>query len=435
MNKGFLLALGLCLFLQVQLGASKVITIPLQSSSRLNMLTRGSNRTEVYGDSGQLKRAYITSPLSGCASNDFGVTVALGVPPQKFDMILDTGSTTLAVASSACGNCGNGAEYTPGSSAAKTSGTISTTYGDQSGWTADIYTDTVAIGPVAVSLTFGAIKTSNQFFSPQGCQTGTPSESRGIIGMGYPPLLESPSQSYIDTVIDSGLLDKGQFAIQMCDTTGNLWLGGYDPKYIRGGFSYTPIVLETYYVVTLSDLRFDGASLGYTANAFGEPIVDSGTSLFILPTNIYNTLVASITSNSNFLQFFPSDFFSSGNCYTLPSHSPDSINQALPTMDIILGTGGQAIELTMTAVSSYILKAVDGGTTYYCPGIAPTTDTLTIMGWSVMNQYTVLFDRDNSQVGFAVTRCGGTPNNGNSIHSNTSVLMLIGAFLALFFAY
>jgi hypothetical protein len=59
----------------------------------------------------------VTVPLSGCVPY-YTANVTLGAGAESFALVLDTGSTTLAVASSACTDCtGVSPLYTPGFSA------------------------------------------------------------------------------------------------------------------------------------------------------------------------------------------------------------------------------------------------------------------------------------------------------------------------------
>ncbi len=60
---------------------------------------------------------------------------------QLEQVILDTGSTTLAVAGSTCSNCGVSPEYTPGASATDQHMMGSSQYADNSGWSGEIFQD------------------------------------------------------------------------------------------------------------------------------------------------------------------------------------------------------------------------------------------------------------------------------------------------------
>src|SRR3984957_17514288 len=57
----------------------------------------------------------LAAPLSACSADVYSVGVTVGM--QTFQVIVDTGSSTLGVAASTCANCNVTPEYTPGSTA------------------------------------------------------------------------------------------------------------------------------------------------------------------------------------------------------------------------------------------------------------------------------------------------------------------------------
>ena len=78
------------------------------------------------------KRDISTADLSGCISTLFDGLVDIGSPPQQFSLLIDTGSTSLAVAGNNCSTC-NGLVtgfYEPGPSATAEGVFTSTLYGD-----------------------------------------------------------------------------------------------------------------------------------------------------------------------------------------------------------------------------------------------------------------------------------------------------------------
>ena len=79
--------------------------------------------------------------LSGCTSGDYTAEVTLGTD-QIFDMIVDSGSSTIAVAGAACSNCNAITPlYTPGSTATNAHSRASGAYGAASGWNGAVYND------------------------------------------------------------------------------------------------------------------------------------------------------------------------------------------------------------------------------------------------------------------------------------------------------
>ena len=87
----------------------------------------------------------------------------------------------------------------------------------------------------------------------------------------------------------------------------------------------------------------------------------------------------------------------SGSCIEL-SQTPAQLNVLLPAIGLSLGG---SIQLTLTAVSSYIMYVPDGAINYYCPGIGYTSSSFTVLGWSIINQFITIFDVGNSRIGFS----------------------------------
>jgi len=163
----------------------------------------------------------------------------------------------------------------------------------------------------------------------------------------------------------------------------------------------------------MSDFEYNGVSLGYTNGTFGETIVDSGTTELNLPDAIYQSIVNSLQQNTVFTQAFSNHYFTDGYCVPINNGVSNSTLNLLPNITVVLGSSNQ-VYLTLSGVNSYIQAVANpNGHTYYCPGISSGSPT--ILGWSVMNQYIVVFDKANSRVGFGKPiACGITPNTTNS---------------------
>jgi len=122
-------------------------------------------------------------------------------------VIIDTGSSNLAIASSQCTNCGVSPEYT--GSLDTTKPLISVTYGAGS-WNGSEATDSIAFGGIAaVKASFVGITSQDNFFSSTMC-----AGSEGILGLAYGSLAEGGITPFFD-VLESAGVPNG-FAIQLC---------------------------------------------------------------------------------------------------------------------------------------------------------------------------------------------------------------------------
>ena len=393
-------------------------------------------------------QAYQVGVLGGCAFVDFTVPVSIGTPAQSvMQLIVDTGSSTMAVASTACTNCAGvfpeyNATLSNSSVPFQTSVTASSTYADGSGWSGKIFYDQMRVGSSPfLNVSFVAMTSQAGFFTTQTCQLSmvnpTSNLNQGIAGMAY-PRYDANNNPNLPSFMDSwtkytGLPNK--FAIQLCMTTGNLWLGGYDPAYFQSSLTYIPIqpqggVYGLYNVfwtklsmstqaapTTFTALNFTAATLGGQC-ADAQPtctIVDSGSSLFQMPMAAYSSVVNNIVSSSQFQTYFPNsngnNYFDLGLCVTPASAVSDAtLNSVIPAMELTLSASSRSnvstdVTLPLLPVNSYLVPVSISGTIYYCPGINgyPAGGYDSILGWSVMNQFVIDFDRGASppRIGFA----------------------------------
>ena len=163
--------------------------------------------------------------LKGCSSQDYAATSNLGVGKgrQSLQLIVDSGSSTLAVASDKCRNCNVEPAYK------LISGTTQNTLVDaqygSGAWRGVIVKDTVSLGfAPARPMNFGDILTQDSFFSDSNCTYGVraPSINQGIVGMGPPDLLLPGTGSYFMAITSA--LPEPTYSVALCDVDGFLLL-------------------------------------------------------------------------------------------------------------------------------------------------------------------------------------------------------------------
>jgi hypothetical protein len=106
------------------------------------------------------------------------------------------------------------------------------------------------------------------------------------------------------------------FSIQMCENSGALWFGGYDESTFTGDIVWTPIIpsneaTATYWSVDPSDMFVGNQSLGFGVNDWPRlggafNIIDSGTTLWELPTRIFNAVRDRLLADAVFRRYFRS---------------------------------------------------------------------------------------------------------------------------------
>jgi hypothetical protein len=358
-----------------------------------------------------------TIPLTGCPSLGYAASFAIG--GQPFDLIVDTGSGDLAVASNACPTCGDVTPvYTPGASAMDQGRQVTSQYGIGT-WTGELFSDQVSLTAAALStsMKFVAIQSQSQFFPPPppppstpGCEFGTvPFAPQGIAGFGPSTLATPRADVFMSRLVAQGLVPN-VFAVELCPVGGQLWIGGFDTQAAATTDvpSYTPMTDSGFYSLTLNDLQLGGQSLGFGAADFGTTIVDTGTTSLALQPAMLAALTQSIAANSVFQTSFQGatgNWLTTNNCYKAVSPlSATELDAMLPGVTLVMpGVAGGTIAIELTATESYLAPSLDGTTTYYCSGVLANTAKMasTILGVAAMSAHLIIFDAGAMRIGFA----------------------------------
>ena len=356
-----------------------------------------------------------TVSLTGCATAGYVAPVTIG--SQNFAVVVDSGSTTLGVGSTACAGCtGISPLYTPGPSATDLGATASETFGDNSSFSGEIIRDDVSLAGNSVPLAFVAIASQHQFFGPAACNfVDVPNTYQGLLGLGGTSLAVSRTGSYVDTLESTSTLGDA-FAVQVCGVGGRLWLGGYDPAFVTAPPVFTLAVNSPFYAVVLEDIRIGGTSLGIPQATYSETLVDIGTTALVLPNSAFSALAGAVAANPVFQQNFGSaSFFGGSNCI-LPSQglTKAQLDAMLPALTLVVPSlTGSALTIDLPATESYLLQQDDTqGNAYYCSGIERAAGSPTIIGANALHTLITIFDRLHGQIGFAPQQ--GCPTLGGT---------------------
>jgi len=342
---------------------------------------------------------------SGGSGTDYALTSVEGLAyttnitvggSQTFDVIFDTGSTSLAIAGASCGDCNVMPAYTPGSSGQDQHTTSQSQYGDMTSWNAENFSDSVAItGDSPVTMRFASI--TSQSTNPPFFRPGFPDQ--GIIGFGAPITAVPGTDSYDQQRMTAGRSEN--FAVQLCANNGSLWFGGADPSHEASAEQATPMVpinnMQPYYAVDIKSAGAGSASIGLS----GEAVVDTGTSIMVMSSDATNALISQITSAPGYQQLFGSQTLSgdasSIDCLTSSATSAQ-VDAMLPPLTITLAdTNNGTFTLSSPATQSYFIPV--GGE--YCFGVAAVTGLPTILGDAFLRGYVTVFDVEREQVRFA----------------------------------
>ncbi|KAJ7023467.1 aspartic peptidase domain-containing protein [Mycena alexandri] len=357
---------------------------PIKASvKKISSVTDSKNI--VAHDKARLNHYFKKSPVEELATGSAPVTnevfsyiAETQVGSQTFDLIVDTGSSNTWV--------GATTKFTAGSTGKSTGDSVSVSYGSGS-FSGTEYTDTVSLGgTTATSQSIGVAKSSTGF-------TGTD----GIIGFGPEELTEDTVTgvdevpTFLQTLVSEGVIDSNILGVSFAPLTGSsdesangeLTLGGVDDSAFTGDLSYTTRVAP-YWGVSVSKFAFGSTSLG-TTTASG--IVDTGTTLFYVPTAVYNKFLTAskgkLDNTSGLVKF-----------------------TTKPTSNFTFVIGGTTFTLTpaqyLIATAQYANWGISSTSGFYTfIGDGGSDSPNTILGQSFLEFYYSVYDTDNNRVGLA----------------------------------
>jgi hypothetical protein len=331
---------------------------------------------------------------------EYFVGFTIGTPGQAFEAQVDTGSSDLLINSVGCSGCGNGRKFNPAQSSTAKKVSCSQyncatchsnqcgfddQYGDGSEVSGPVYTDVLNFpGSTlpATTIQFGATTQSSPNFEPTGVD--------GIFGLSYgalsswggvPPFERIVQQQGIPNVYSMCLTPSG----------GKLNLGYTAPS----STLWTPVIKKEWFVITVHDFSVNGQPLGYSAPHYADAIVDSGTTLLLLPNAPYNTLVSRVHAMCNQGVDLP------GVCGAVAGHSifdgycyPMTAQQ-IKNFPIITASIPGWNTLTINP-HDYLIT--NQGT--YCWGIGNAGQG-TILGDVAVQNQNIIYDMGNNRIGLA----------------------------------
>ena len=370
----------------------------------------------------------------------FYATLYVGTPPQPMKVQVDTGSSDLVLYSAGCVGCVgrnpalfyNYGASSSGSYVACYAGCIhcqplnsSTTtplcdfvdaYGDGTEFRG-IVTNEVAWLP---STSSSSSSESSSVSSPAKMQFGQilrdandtdPSTIQGLWGMAYGSLSSWSGTPVFEDMVEQGVVDADVFS--MClpypvvdsSPSPGMVFGSPALAALEGtDVMYTPIAVESYYVVNVTTVLVGGTKLDSQPDWFDDTIVDSGTTLTYLDSRIYNAFIDVLKASCSTPSPLP------GICGPNPALlngqdialSPEDMG-AFPSIQVAMPGFAQG-QYVVIPPHSYLLPYTEG--TFYLAVFGSGDMGGTIFGDTTMGNYNVVFDRTNARVGFApVSTC------------------------------
>merc|ERR1712188_216914 len=298
--------------------------------------------------------------------------ITIGTPPQKFNVIFDTGSSNLWVPSKTAFmplNFHNKYDNTKSSTYVKNGTSFAIQYGSGS-LTGFVSQDTVTMGGVTIK---------NQLFAEATKEPGLAfkvGKFDGIMGMAF----QSIAVDGMEPAWYSAVGDQKLFGVYLGGTSGvggEMTLGGTDSAHYTGDLTYVPVSRAKYW-----QLSVDSFSIGNLSKV--EGIVDTGTSLLVAPPDVVSAFGKKIGATLVMGKEWPLD------CSKVAG---------LPDLDITIG--GKNFPLKG---SDYILN-VSGQCLLGMMGMDLSREGLSlILGDVFIRKYYTVFDMGKQQLGFATAK-------------------------------
>jgi len=264
------------------------VTMPLNKKP----LMTGVERALLQHDHSAFVSATPNGPATVVINNfqdsQFYGMIQLGTPQQDLRVIYDSGSSNLWVSNIKpgifhIGEKHNYYDHSKSSTYVKNGTTFAIEYG--SGPVAGEYSaDTMSIAGVDIE---GYTFAEANDVSGLGPAYGV-GHFDGICGMGWDDISVDGVQTPLRALVESGKLDEPVYAFFLGSggAVGELTIGGVNSARYTGDFHYVPVVemvpgVTGYWEIALDDVQVNGASISSSKRG----VVDSGTSLMVVPTD------------------------------------------------------------------------------------------------------------------------------------------------------
>ncbi|KAL5138604.1 Aspartic proteinase oryzasin-1 [Glycine soja] len=223
-------------------------------------------------------------PLKNYLDAQYYGEIGIGTPPQKFNVIFDTGSSNLWVPSSKCYfsiACYTHHWYKSKKSKTYTKNGTSCKIGYGSGSISGFFSkDHVKVGDVVVK---------NQDFieaTREGSLSFVLAKFDGLLGLGFQEIsVENAVPVWYNMVKQNLVFSFWLNGDPKAKDGGELIFGGIDPKHFKGDHIYVPVTKKGYWQIEMGDFFIGGLSTGVCEGGCAA-IVDSGTSLLAGPTTV-----------------------------------------------------------------------------------------------------------------------------------------------------
>lgn len=336
------------------------------------------------------------SVVANPEAQDVAYLCEVNIGGQTLNLDFDTGSADLWVFSSELSSSVSRGHdiYNPSKSSTSKvvqGATWNITYGDGSGASGNVYTDSVTVGGITV--TGQTVELAEQVSS----QFTQDTDNDGLLGLAFSSIntvKPNKATTWFDTGIQQGLFDKNVFTADLKHNAPGTYDFGYiDPSKYTGEITYTPVNTDQGF------WEFTGTGYGVGSNSFNQQsidaIADTGTTLLLMDDSV----VADYYSN---VQGAQNDQSQGGYVFDCSTELPD--------FSLGIGSGQAVIPGALMSLGS-----VSQGSSQCFGGIQSNSGIgLSIYGDIFLKAVLAVFDADNTQFGWAPKNTGAGSGSGGS---------------------
>ncbi|KAL3349546.1 hypothetical protein AABB24_022582 [Solanum stoloniferum] len=337
----------------------------------------------------------------------------IGTPPQKFALIVDTGSTVTYVPCSSCKKCGNHQDpkFQPEKSSTYQSVKCDKTcpcdlkrqqciyerrYAEMSSSFGLLGEDVISFGNLS------ELGPQRAVFGCEIAETGDLYSQRadGIMGLGRGDV------SIVDQLVGKHVIsDSFSLCYGGMDFGGGAMVLGGIKTPAHTVFTKSYFGRSPYYNIELKEIHVAGKPLKINPQVFGGKhgtILDSGTTYAYLPEAVFVAFKSAVMKELHSLkQIKGPDPSFNDICFSGAGSDVSQLAKNFPPVDMVFSDGNK---LTISP-ENYLFQhfKVRGA---YCLGIFPNGKNPTsLLGGIVVRNTLVTYDRENERIGFWKTNC------------------------------
>ncbi|GFQ97706.1 beta-secretase 1 [Trichonephila clavata] len=342
--------------------------------------------------------------IYGESQHGYYITVYMGSPAQEINLLLDTGSSNIAVAV---------VPPTPGdvryfhanrSTTLKRLNIAVDLHYIAGRWKGFLAEEVMDFGKGDMKFTVACMESIDEIFEPN-------SKFHGLLGLGYPAIaLPNPSvEPFFDTLTNTQNIDNiytldlcgPYFTSKLQKTTCGKFEMGYNAKEIDSyHIMYTPIVKEWYYEIILTDLKIGTKHVPVKCWELNKDksAIDSGTTALFLPKAVYDWTIAEIRKQVHHIIL--DKYWMNETAACIPYDKFDIAS--FPTLSLTFYHTTNSTFNLLVSPELYLLPFNVDTTLFTCFKLAfEVLDNGVLIGSSILKGFFVVFDRENKRIGFA----------------------------------